>query len=77
MAGQIQVNKAFFPLDQASDSPGQSSLDGTFNPFPDFSYTGSIRPVYPLSPKRVVPDHIPRPDYAEDGAWKSESIPAD
>jgi len=24
-----------------------------------------MRPVYPLSPKRHVPDHIPRPDYAD------------
>ena len=42
--------------------------DGTFNPFPNYSFTGLVRPVYPLSPKRIVPDHIPRPDYAEDGS---------
>jgi hypothetical protein len=42
--------------------------DGTFNPFPNFGFSGLLRPVYPLSPKRVVPDHIPRPDYAEDGS---------
>lgn len=41
---------------------------GTFNPFPSFGFSGPLRPVYPLSPKRVVPDHIPRPDYAEDGS---------
>lgn len=40
-------------------------LDGTFNPFPNYTYSGTLRPVYPLSPKRQVPDHIPRPDYAE------------
>ncbi len=28
--------------------------------------------MYPLSPKRTVPPHIPRPDYAEDGNPKSE-----
>lgn len=38
--------------------------DGTYNPFPNFRFTGSLRPVYPLSPKRAVPDSIPRPDYA-------------
>ena len=43
-------------------------VDGTFNPFGNFKFTGSVRPKYPLSPKRVVPDHIVRPDYAEDGA---------
>jgi len=31
-----------------------------------------MRPVYPLSQKRVIPDHIPRPDYADDGNPKSE-----
>lgn len=41
--------------------------DGTFNPFGTFKFTGTLRPVYPLSPKREVPPHIPRPDYAEDG----------
>ena len=41
--------------------------DGTYNPFPNFPYTGTLRPVYPLSPKRVVPDHIKKPDYANDG----------
>ena len=47
-----------------------ASADGTFNPYANFNYTGSLRPKYPLSPKRVVPDHIKRPDYAEDGAVK-------
>ena len=31
------------------------------------SLPGTVRPVYPLSPKRAVPDHISRPDYADDG----------
>ncbi|KAG9051603.1 Methionine aminopeptidase 1 [Tulasnella sp. UAMH 9824] len=38
---------------------------GTHNPFPNFRFTGSLRPAYPLSPKRAVPDSIPRPDYAD------------
>lgn len=41
--------------------------DGSYNPFPSFDFTGSLRPAYPLSAKRLVPDNIPRPDYAEDG----------
>lgn len=40
---------------------------GYYNPFPTFPYTGSLRPVYPLSEKRVVPKSIPHPDYAESG----------
>ncbi|MCJ1406799.1 Methionine aminopeptidase 1 [Ptychographa xylographoides] len=52
-----------------------SELDpanGQFNPFPTFPFTGSLRPVYPLSPKRTVPKSIRYPDYAEDGNPKSE-----
>ncbi|KDQ20353.1 hypothetical protein BOTBODRAFT_27776 [Botryobasidium botryosum FD-172 SS1] len=50
--------------------------DGTYNPFPNFPWTGTVRPVYPLSPKRAVPDHIPRPDYAETGDPVSERLRA-
>ncbi|KAF8472752.1 putative methionine aminopeptidase type 1 [Kalaharituber pfeilii] len=45
---------------------------GLYDPFPDFKYTGSVRAMYPLSPMRKVPDHIPRPDYHNDGIPKSE-----
>lgn len=40
------------------------------NPFPRFSFTGSVRPVYPLSEFRKVPASIPYPDYAADGIPK-------
>ncbi|OZJ03493.1 Methionine aminopeptidase 1 [Bifiguratus adelaidae] len=46
--------------------------DITYNPFKGYSYTGDLRAVYPLSPKRQVPKDIPRPDYAEDGVPRSE-----
>jgi hypothetical protein len=45
--------------------------DGTYNPFPTFDFTGPLRPVYPLSPTRTVPSHIPRPDYADNGKYDS------
>jgi len=45
---------------------------GHYNPFPAFPFTGSLRPVYPLSPRRAVPSHIKRPDYSEDGNPRSE-----
>ncbi|KAJ3294909.1 Methionine aminopeptidase 1 [Borealophlyctis nickersoniae] len=45
----------------------------TFNPFPGYSFTGKLRPVYPLSELRVVPPHIGRPDYADHPQGKSES----
>ncbi|KAL3898568.1 MAG: hypothetical protein SGCHY_002656 [Lobulomycetales sp.] len=44
----------------------------TFNPWPNYPYTGTLRPVYPLSPKRTVPESIVRPDYADDGFPYSE-----
>ncbi|KAI6039045.1 methionine aminopeptidase [Pisolithus marmoratus] len=49
--------------------------DGTYNPFPSYPFSGTLRPVYPLSPKREVPAHIPRPDYAlrDDGVPLSET----
>ena len=31
-----------------------------------------MRPVYPLSPKRTVPDSIAHPEYAADGIPRSE-----
>ncbi|KAJ9643981.1 Methionine aminopeptidase 1 [Coniosporium tulheliwenetii] len=47
---------------------------GLFNPFPTFPYTGSLRPVYPLSAKRQVPSSIQLPDYAKDGIPHSEQV---
>lgn len=38
-----------------------------YNPFPAFPFTGSVRPVYPLSSKRTLPKSIKRPDWAETG----------
>ena len=40
--------------------------DAKHNPWPNFSFTGPLRPVYPLSATRVVPEQIMRPDYATD-----------
>jgi len=45
---------------------------GIHNPFPDFQYTGTLRPHYPLSSTRKLPEHIPHPDYAADGIPRSE-----
>lgn len=44
------------------------------NPWPNFNneYTGSLRPYYPLSPMRFVPEHISLPDYARTGIPISE-----
>ena len=41
-------------------------LDDLYSPFPNFTFSGSLRPAYPLSAKRHVSDNITCPDYAED-----------
>ncbi|KAF8959056.1 peptidase M24, structural domain-containing protein [Flammula alnicola] len=53
--------------DLAKTGGANLPTDGTYNPFPNYSFTGTMRPVYPLSPTRKVPDHIPRPDYVAAG----------
>ncbi|KAH8779464.1 peptidase M24, structural domain-containing protein [Hyaloscypha sp. PMI_1271] len=45
---------------------------GLYDPFPTFPYTGSLRPVYPLSERREVPKAITHPDYWKDGIPHSE-----
>jgi methionyl aminopeptidase len=35
-----------------------------FNPWPTYKYAGTLRPVYPLSPKRPVKLTVGVPDYA-------------
>ncbi|KAI1770167.1 methionine aminopeptidase 1 [Hypoxylon cercidicola] len=47
---------------------------GFYNPFPTYSFTGSIRPVYPLSARRAVPKSIMRPDYAETAVPKRRPV---
>ncbi|XP_055699568.1 methionine aminopeptidase 1 [Phlebotomus papatasi] len=46
------------------EDPNNSTANGVFNPWPNFSYTGKLRPAK-QTPKREVPSHIPRPDYAD------------
>ncbi|KAF9349435.1 Methionine aminopeptidase 1, partial [Mortierella sp. AD094] len=56
----------------ASLANGPPAEEGGSDPWPGFRYTGSIRPHYPLSPRRSVPDNIVKPDYAETGIPLSE-----
>ncbi|CUM63184.1 uncharacterized protein PRCAT00000753001 [Priceomyces carsonii] len=50
----------------------QEGTDELYNPFPNFHFTGDLRPHYPLSPKRPIPKHIKLPDYALNGKPLSE-----
>lgn len=45
---------------------------GVYDPFPTYPFTGSVRPVYPLSPRRPVPKTIKHPDWAVTGIPKRE-----
>jgi len=38
--------------------------DATFNPWPNYNFSGKLRP-FPVTLKRLVPDYIARPDYAD------------
>ncbi|KAI7773034.1 methionine aminopeptidase 1 [Diaporthe eres] len=51
---------------------GTDSAGGFYNPFPNYTFTGSIRPVYPLSARRAVPESIGLPEYAKTGIAKKE-----
>ncbi|CAA7271103.1 unnamed protein product [Cyclocybe aegerita] len=67
--GRAKTHKIIHDLAKSGSATNQ---DGTYNPFANYAFTGTMHPVYPLSPTRKVPDHIPRPDYAEDGKPRSE-----
>lgn len=67
------MHKSVNPLRKIFPPSVVSKIDpetGKHNPFPTYPFTGALRPVYPLSPKREVPSSIPHPDYAGDGIPK-------
>ncbi|EEB06961.2 methionine aminopeptidase Fma1 [Schizosaccharomyces japonicus yFS275] len=70
--------KRSWPIHKQLHIPPQAKKneDGTYDPFPNFSYTGSLRAVYPLSPMRKIPEHIQKPDYAVTGTSPSEQLEA-
>ncbi|XP_051941762.1 methionine aminopeptidase 1 isoform X2 [Hippocampus zosterae] len=43
------------------------------DPWPGYRFTGKLRPYYPLTPLRLVPSEIQRPDYADHPRGMSES----
>ena len=67
------LHKSANPLRKIFPPSVVSKIDpetGKHNPFPTYLFTGALRPVYPLSPKREIPASIQRPDYAGDGVPK-------
>ncbi|EPQ67265.1 Bgt-1118 [Blumeria graminis f. sp. tritici] len=61
--------KTFFAPNVVSEPDPET---GNYNPFPTFSFTGPLRPIYPLSQRRHVPQSIKHPDYWRDGIPHSE-----
>ncbi|KAL9615848.1 MAG: hypothetical protein Q9160_009211 [Pyrenula sp. 1 TL-2023] len=62
------IHNSFIPLSTLKPD----LVPGVYNPFPKHSFTGSIRPIYPLSARRAVPESIKHPDWAETGIPKGE-----
>ena len=65
--GSWDVHKALHKLakgDSASQNSKRGGTNSLFNPWPGYVFTGRLRPAE-QSATRVVPDHIPRPDYAD------------
>ncbi len=66
--GSWDLHKALHKLAKGPVASQNSKRGGgggaSYNPWPGYLFTGRLRPAE-QSPRRVVPDHIPRPDYAE------------
>ena len=61
--GNWDLHKALHKLAKGG-IPSQSSKRKQFNPWPGYVFTGKLRPAE-QSETRIVPPHIPRPDYAD------------
>ena len=61
--GNWDLHKNLHKLAKSDFSSQSSKKAGLFNPWPGYNFTGKLRPAS-QSATRVVPDHIPRPDYA-------------
>lgn len=58
------------------EGTGADTSSNDYNPWPYYHYTGQLRP-YKRDPRREVPDHIKRPDYAVTGIPVSEQAVRD
>ncbi|GFZ45727.1 aspartyl aminopeptidase [Saitozyma sp. JCM 24511] len=60
--GNHKLIHNFVQLAAKAESDKNSTLPDNMK---GYHFTGPLRPVYPLSQKRLVPPHIQRPDYAD------------
>ncbi|CCE62388.1 hypothetical protein TPHA_0C02350 [Tetrapisispora phaffii CBS 4417] len=59
--------KAHKSLHFKENEDGTLNKDVSYDPYTKFKYTGDVRAQYPLTPKRIVPEHIKKPDWAANG----------
>ncbi|KAK5983895.1 Methionine aminopeptidase [Trichostrongylus colubriformis] len=52
-----------FKANWATHKNQHTDPDAPYNPWPNYKFTGSLRPAR-VTPRRAVPQSIPRPDYA-------------
>eukprot|EP00111_Clytia_hemisphaerica_P008716 TCONS_00025488-protein len=64
---KVEKDKEEDPLNKLLQQYGSSVAEqySSSSVWPGYMFTGDLRPHYPLSPKRHVPEHIERPDYAD------------
>ncbi|KAK4520745.1 uncharacterized protein ATC70_006625 [Mucor velutinosus] len=70
--GSFFCSQDCFKKSWGSHKAVHGNTKSPYDPFKTFKYTGPLRAVYPLSPRRQVPAEIARPDYSETGISKSE-----
>lgn len=64
IAGSHFCSQECFKASWASHKKAHNKVSGPFDPWPNYRYSGSLRPVYPLSATRAVKENIAKPDYA-------------
>ena len=62
--GSWDLHKALHKLAKSGNPSSCSKPNRSYNPWPGYVFTGKLRPAEQSS-KRIVPDHIRRPDYAD------------
>ena len=62
--GNWDLHKALHKLARGNTPSSCSKPNKSYNPWPGYVFSGKLRPAEQSS-KRFVPDHIPRPDYAD------------
>lgn len=62
--GSWELHKALHKLAKGGSASQSSKHPSIHNPWPGYIFTGRLRPAE-QSATRKVPDHIPRPDYAD------------